>query len=251
MPSLRDVQLRFASALDAADRVDARLQIYRATVRANYRNALRATYRVVRALVGGPFFDTAVDAYALAHPSRSGDLNIYGDRFGEFLADYPHASDLAYLPDVARLEWCVDCAWRAADAPGTPEDVLAALGRLPADALAAQGFELDPSIHLLTSAYPVLRIWQVHHTEHGADEVVDFSAGTDYLMIRRESDEVVVERVTAAEFAWLRVLAQGLDLAMALDSTVALDPEFDLGAALRARIADRTLIGVRTRDSIG
>ena len=45
----------------------------------------------------------------------------------EELAAYPHARELPYLPDVARLEWAVDEAGRAADPAGTPE-ALAACG---------------------------------------------------------------------------------------------------------------------------
>ena len=78
-----------------------------------------------------PFFNAAVDAYVRACPSTSGDLNVYGDAFGEFLAGYPPAADLPYLPDVARLEWAVDEAGRAADRDGSPEGVLAALAGVP------------------------------------------------------------------------------------------------------------------------
>ena len=62
----------------------------------------------------------AVEDDSLAHPSRSGDLNDYGEDFADFLADYPHARELSYLPDVARLEWLVQIVYYAADAP-TPD----------------------------------------------------------------------------------------------------------------------------------
>ena len=51
--------------------------------------------------------------------------------FGDFLACYPHAREPPYLPDVARLEWAMDEAGRAADAGGTPEAMLDALARFP------------------------------------------------------------------------------------------------------------------------
>ena len=98
MRSLRELQQDFADALagprhpvpafaptpggSAAERI----AIYRNAVHANYCNALSATYPVVRRLVGTAFFDAAVDAYVRAHPSPCGDLNVYGDAFGEFLA---------------------------------------------------------------------------------------------------------------------------------------------------------------------
>ena len=98
---------------------------YRHSIRRNYRNALGATYRVVKRLVGEPFFNAAVDAYVAAHPSGCADLNVYGDRFDRFLADYPPARTLPYLPDVARLEWAIDRVHNAAETFTSPQDVLA------------------------------------------------------------------------------------------------------------------------------
>ena len=104
MPSLRELQAGFADALLGDDgappafatiptgRAVERMAVYRRALFANYRNALGATFPVVRQLVGAPFFDTAVDAFVRAHPSTSGDLNVYGDAFGDFLAGYPHAT---------------------------------------------------------------------------------------------------------------------------------------------------------------
>src|SRR5262245_17230876 len=104
MISLRELQEHFLDAIARADGATLasgdepadtaeRLAIYRRTIRANYRNALAATYPVVRRLCGSSMFDGAVDAFVVAHPSRAGDLNVYGDRFGDFLAMYPAARE--------------------------------------------------------------------------------------------------------------------------------------------------------------
>ena len=116
--SLPELQRRFAAALPRR-RERRRARACTAT-RCSRTTATRsrATYRVVRELVGAPFFDAAVDAFVRAHPSTGGDLNVYGGEFADFLAAYPHARDLPYLPDVARLEWALDEAHRAADAGG-------------------------------------------------------------------------------------------------------------------------------------
>jgi hypothetical protein len=246
LPSLRERQVRFASALLAGDAEGGgRIAIYRNTVRANYRKALGATYRVVSQLVGEPFFNAAVDAYVQACASTGGDLNVYGGSFGEFLGAYPHARDLPYLPDVARLEWAIDEAGRAADADGTPEALLAGLAAIPAERIAALGFALDPSCRLLTSTFPVLRIWQVHQPDFAGDMAVAFEAAADHLLVRREGGRVVALRLTAGDFALLRTLAGGGDLAAALDAAITAEPAFDLGASLRSCIANRTFAQMR------
>lgn len=249
MPSLSELQQRFAATvLDLAREPDERIAVYRRTIFANYRSALGATYRVVRDLTGVPFFNTAVDAFVLTHPSTGGDLNVYGDAFPSFLATYPHAARLPYLADVARLEWAMDEAHRAADANGDAQRMLAALAAIPADAVALQRFALDPSCRLLRSAFPVLRIWQAHQDGLAHDGRVEFGAGEDFLLVRREGGRVVVERMEPGDFAWLAALAGGADLAQALDAALDADAMFDLGTALRTCIANGTLTDIVAGD---
>jgi hypothetical protein len=247
LPSLRERQTRFATALlQGGEIADEHIAIYRNTVFSSYRNALGATFVVVKQLVGAPFFAGAVDAYALAVPSTCGDLNVYGGDFPEFIASYPHARDLPYLADVARLEWAIDAAARAADAAGSPESLLAALAKVPAAQVVGQRFTLDPSCHLLRSTYPVLRIWQVHQPGFAGDVTVSFDVAPDYLIVRREAGGVIIERLPPGDYALLRTLNDGGDLATALDAAVAAEPDFALEMALRAHIANRTLAQLRS-----
>jgi hypothetical protein len=245
MPSLHEIEARFAAKLTrAAVDHDPRIEVYRNTVRANYRNALAATYSVVRELVGAPFFNAAVDAYVDAYPSVSGDLNVLGDRFGDFLADYPAAATLPYLADVARLEWAIDEANRAADVQGAPEDVIRALGQVPSELIARQTLGLHPSCRLIASTHPVFKIWQWHRSQRDEGATVEFGGEPDCLQVRREGDDVAIERLPPADFAWLRALAHDSDLATALDAAVKVDADFDVGGALARYIANRTITGV-------
>lgn len=258
MPSLRELQQSFAGALFAADGTtppfgiappaDAaeRVAIYRNAMFVNYRKALGATYAVVQRLVGAPFFNAAVDGFVRAHASTSGDLNVYGDEFGNFLAAYPHARDLPYLPDVARLEWAIDEAQRAADCARAPEAVLAALGAVaPAD-VATVRFTLDPSCRLVASPFPILRIWQVNQPDHEGDDWVDLDAGADALLVRREEAGASLSQLAPGEHAFVGALVEGAPLGAALDAAQAADAAFDLGAILRKHIASGTIVGVRT-----
>ncbi len=256
MRSLRELQSAFADALlsdDAAapafatmpaERAIERLAVYRRSVFANYRNALGATYPVVARLVGAPFFGAAVDAFVRAHPSTSGDLNIYGDAFARFLERYAPAASLPYLPDVARLEWAQDEVNRAAETEATPDDVLAGLVALAPESLPGVRLALAPACRLVASPYPILRIWQSNQQGYAGDDRVDLDAGGDALLVRREAGGVTLERVAAAEYAWLVALAQGAPLGAAIDAATKTDAAFDLMTVLRLRIADGTIAGV-------
>ena len=146
---------------------------------------------------------------------------------------------------MARLEWAVDDANRAADADGSPDVVLAALANIPANQVAAQSFALDPSCRFVTSPFPVLRIWQVHQPTFAGDISVRFETGTDWLLVRREAGAVVIERLTSGDYALLRALHEGCDLATALGAAIAAEVTFDLGTTLRHVIANRTLTELR------
>ena len=260
MQSLRELQRDFAGAVfGGADAVPSfglagavsaaeRIAIYRNAVYANYRNALHATYPVIERLVGVPFFNAAVDAFVQAHPSTSGDLNVYGDRFADFLLDYPHALHLPWLPDVARVEWAIDEAQRAADTVRDPEAVLAALASAPPQRLPRVRLRLDASCRLLVSDYPVWRIWQSNQPGYAGEEHVALDQGEDRLLVRRDADGVALLRVAAGEHAFLTALADGATLGAAIDAatnaTKANDDGFDLGAVLRAAIAAGTIAAV-------
>ncbi len=232
--SLLELQRRFAAALD--DPRDASVAAYRGAIASNYRRALGATYRVVRELVGDAFFAAAVDAFVREHPSTGGDLNVYGGAFASFLADYPFARELPYLPDVARLEWALDEAARAPSGEGSVAELVAALGLVSPEDLAHRGFVLAPSCRLVQSPFPVMRIWQAHHGQ-GAIEDVDLAAGPDRLLVRRDAEVPAIERLRDGDFAWLDALAAGASLEVALRHATGADPEFDLGRALGAHIA--------------
>jgi len=234
--ALADLQRRFAERLvDADDAGDAGLAVYRTTIRSNYRNALAATYPVVRALLGVAAFGALVDAYAAARPSTSGDLNEYGEGLGDVLAASSDPADPRRLPDLARLEWAIDEAARAADADATPAEVFAALSALAVEVRAASRFPLQPFVRLVHAQGPILETWRTHVAplvrEH-RDE---------WLIVRRDGEGVRIERLATAEHAWLSALAEGATLGEALARALAVDAAFDIPSAVGARIADGTL----------
>src|SRR5258708_14100720 len=94
-----------------ADRID----IYRNTFVTGVTKALRLTYPAVHRLVGAEFFEGAAGHFIAQHPPRAAYLDEYGEEFPDFLARFRPAASLAYLADVARLEWAVSRAIHAAD----------------------------------------------------------------------------------------------------------------------------------------
>ena len=256
MRSLRELQQDFAEALVGLDHpvptfamppdgsAIERFAIYRRAVHANYFNALSATYPAVRRAVGTALFRAGVDAYVRAHPSRCGDLNVYGDAFGTFLVHYAPTADVAYLPDLARLEWAIDEAHRAADTPRAPDLVLRALSQVPAEKLPGLRFRLAPSCRLVGSDYPILRIWKAEPSGRDGDDRGGPGESADRLLVRRDAHGATLERLSAGEFAWLSALQSGATLAAAIDAAQRVEASFDLGDALHAHIGTGTLSSI-------
>jgi len=98
----------------------ARLGIYRNNVVTRLTQSLSAAYPVVSQLVDPSFFAYAAGEFIGRHLPESGCLSNYGVTFPAFLAEFPPAAELKYLPDVANLEWAIHdirCATASSPSP--------------------------------------------------------------------------------------------------------------------------------------
>ncbi|BAU47815.1 hypothetical protein SVA_1240 [Sulfurifustis variabilis] len=257
MPSLHELQSRFAAALlgDPADvlpHVQAHrfpperlLQVYRNNVTATLVDALGDIYPVVRRLVGPDFFGFAARAYLRANLPTGGNLHDYGDRFAGFLCLFEPARDLDYLGDVARLDWARHRAFHAADADALPLDALA---RVEPSRYPALRFTLHPSVSLVASPYPLLRIWEVNQPDQSGDQEVDLAEGGVSLLVIRRGLAVEIESLDRGEFALLTSLAKGLTLERAAVKALAATPDLRLDRVLRRHVAGQTIVDFTIKD---
>ena len=183
--------------------------------------ALRLTYPAVQRLVGADFFDGAAQIFAREHPPQSADLNAYGAEFADFLRRFEPAAALAYLADVARLEWAVNRALHAPDAPSLDASALAAVAPREHDRVC---FAAHPSISLLRASYPADAIWRaVLQRDDAAIAAIDLSSGPVRLMVYRLAGEVEVERLDDAAWHFATALLGGRPLGAALEAAQGID----------------------------
>lgn len=231
MPSLRDVQARLGAFVLAADDDRAawdldslivgrgllpaeRLAIHRNTTRLTLTDALGALYPVVARLVGEAFFAHAARQFIRRHPPTSGALIDWGDAFPVFLERFPAARPLAYLADVARLEWAWHEAFHGPDADPLPPDALEKAipeaGRLV--------LALHPTLHILRSPYPIDRIWTVNRASEDPEEVIDLDEGGGAWAVVRPWAAVDVVPLPTGAAAFLEALAGGSTLDAAVEA---------------------------------
>jgi len=248
---LRETQILFADSLlqgsSVAARVvrgggltpERRLEIYRHNVMHNLRGALRDIFPVTERIVGEAFFLHAADRFIRETPSRSGDLNRFGAEWPAFLAEYPHAVELSYLADVARLEWAWHECFHAADADALD---LSRLADVPPEEHSALKFRLHPAVRLMASAYPLLRIWQVNQPGYEGELAIDWEAGGDSLLIYRDGNEIAIEALPAGPFRFLSALSCRATLESAAEAGAAADEAFDLQGLLLRSVQSAVIV---------
>ena len=242
MPALLDVQRILRARLLATDGSiedpgDAEiLQVYRHTASSTLLNALRLSFPVIVRLVGPEFFEGAGHEFIARNPPRSAYLNDYGGAFASFLAGFAPVAGVPYLSDVAQLEWAVNQALHAGDAP--PLD-LQRLASLAEAALPSVVFDIHPSIGLLKLAFPADDIWRaVLDADDVAMARIDLNSGPVHLLIERDHSGVQVRRL--APWAWK--LTQSLAAGRSLQAAIA-DSPVPKAASLNTLLAEHLSSG--------
>jgi hypothetical protein len=229
MPSLHELQLAMRCSLIGANdwaavphvvsdglRPDQRLDVYRNAFDSNLANALRLTFPAVHKLVGAEFFEGAARIFTREHPPRTSWLDEFGADFADFLAAFAPAASLAYLADVARLEWAVNRALHAPDAEPVDAKALAAVDPVWHERVCLVA---DPSISLLRADHPADEIWRA--VLGGDEEVlaaIDLADGPVRLLVQRHATGIEVTRLDEPTWQVSTALLGGQPLGTALNS---------------------------------
>ncbi|MFL6700335.1 MAG: putative DNA-binding domain-containing protein [Vitreoscilla sp.] len=253
MPELLDYQADFAAALrerrqtPAMERwlagddelVDRRMAIYRANMVAAADKALASAYPVIRQVVGADFFHGLAREYQRVTPSASGDLTGFGQTFSDFLAAFEHTRAMAYLPDLARLEWAAHRAYGAADAPDWDP---ASLGTVQPDRQAEIRFQWAPGTAVVASAHPIVRIWTIHQPGYDGQFSVAWEQA-ETALVSRDGFAVGIWACSPADAVFITASLAGLPFGDAAAAALASHPDFDLGALLARALSARQICG--------
>jgi hypothetical protein len=154
--------------------------------------------------------------FAREHPPRTSWLDEFGTGFADFLATFAPAASLAYLPDVARLEWAVGRALHARDCEPIDVNALTAVDPTQHPYVC---FVAEPSISLLRTDHPADAIWRAV-LEGGDAELaaIDLADGPVRLLIQRVATGIEVIRLDEPSWSISAALFGGQPLGVALES---------------------------------
>jgi hypothetical protein len=256
MPSLRDAQRALRSALVDGDPAPAcamiaaggaapehRLDVYRQGFASTLTRALRLAFPAVHRLVGDDCFDGAAWRFVHAHPPRSAWLDEYGDEFPAFLARFAPTAALAWLADVAHLEFAVVRALHAPDAlPLDPR----ALARLSVEERARIAFVPNPAVRVLSCAHPADEIWRaVLARDDAALAALDPRRAPVELLVDRGPAGVGVTRLDPAVARFTTRLLQGASL----EHAIATAGDADAAAVLADHLHAGRFVDFRLREA--
>jgi hypothetical protein len=181
--------------------------IYRNNILEGFNESLKNVYGAIFVLIGEDCFREIAYSYGRSIPSLSGDRNAFGEHMPTFLAHHPLTRELAYLPDMARLEWASHEAYSAAEN------------------FIVNG--LHASLHLVESSYPLMALWQLcQHPD--AEGTLDLDAlGGDSVLIVRPQENVLMRSLSPGEAAWYRALLEGYPPDQAAAAARTVEPDCD------------------------
>lgn len=189
------------------------------------------TFPVVARLVGEEFFRATARAFLDERPPRSPILALVGVGFADFLDGFPPAASVAYLGDVARLEFALIEAHHAADAAPMPINTLTEIPMADLDEVILIP---HPSLSLIRSRFPVGSIWEAT-TEAVNAETVSMAQAQD-VMVLRPSLSVDTAILPSGGGTFLETLLCGGTISLAAEKA-AKAADFDLSIHLSGLFA--------------
>ncbi|TMA31133.1 MAG: DUF692 family protein [Deltaproteobacteria bacterium] len=186
-----------------------RLGIYANAYFLRIRDSLASDFRAVRRAVGEHAFHRLVAEYLVEQSSHEPTLAALGEQLPGFLSRHGLSRMLPFLPELAQLEWS---ALQALLGPPRETAGIGATGEW-ADARA----DLDSSVALLRTRWPVDRLWADRDLPERRGSRVLRARRRSFLIVRRAPEGVRVDRLPPAAFATLSALRDGVTLGEACE----------------------------------
>ena len=176
----------------------ARLNIYRNNVLSNFESILSSIFEVTKNIIGSDNFKKLAIEYSKEFPSKSGDLNNYGNFFPRFLKSHKPL----YLSDLAQLELFYHQSYFAKDCDFFD---IKKFQKISPEKYKNITFTLHPSCFLLSSKFPIFSIWK-NKIKNGK-KIININnpefATPEFVITARAIDGCVINKLSQEEFLFL------------------------------------------------
>lgn len=214
--------------------------VYRNTVMKGCIDALQANFPAVTRLVGEEWLRAAAAIHVRDALPADPTLLRYGAAFADFLARFEPATELPYLPGVARLDRYWTEAHAAPDA-----DVLdpAAVAGVAPEALAGTVLHPHPAARWMWFPdAPIYTIWSRNRSGGALDDSLDWRP--EGALLTRPRDAVEWIAIDAAGCAFLDACAAGSTVVAAAQAALAVQGNADLARLMSTLLAAGAFRGI-------
>jgi len=256
MPRQHDLQKTFGNYLCGFDDKSMRdhlkspkflakeiLALHRNNFTLTLTEALATMFPAIKALIGEDCFDAHAGRFIEKYPPSNPVLSTYGKGFADYLDGQLPLSVVAYLGDVARLEWAWNEAFHSADAEPLTQYELAQSLSENGDGLE---FGLHPSLRLASSPYPLLNIWRYAKYQDNYPKEPDLLEGRQHVLIMRPQAQVIVIPVDPGTYAFLHTYKKSSGFTEALIAAQQSSPTFLLEDVLPPLLVQGAFISTAT-----
>jgi hypothetical protein len=212
--------------------VGARLEVYRNNVFGNFRSVLEMVYPTVLELVGDDVFENLCVKYRQKYPSPSGNLDDYGQFFPKLINDLKNEHKLAYLKDIANLEWKFH---RAYFVRNVTDFQIEKFQKLKEEELCEVKFKLHPSCVLISSKYPIFSIWESVDSKQKLNLK---NLPKEFVLIERAGFDSSIQNLCETEFLFLKHIKKGQNFYQIYEEISAKFPDFDIGSVMNKFISN-------------
>ena len=216
---------------------EVRLNVYRNNVTVSLVDALCDIFPVTQTLVGDEFFRASAQVYLENNQPKSPIISEYGSNFSDFIRHFEPAKSLAYLADLAALEYAmltlthseeyetldhesVSNAFSAADDPSTLK------------------LNIPPTTQILASPFAIGSLYRAHFSD-GVQRLnnVDINQ-SEYLLLIKSHLYAQLHVIRRDEAVFIKNLMHHKSLGDAVPNE---SDEFDLGETLAKLIEWKVL----------
>jgi hypothetical protein len=242
---------RSAQPADLAGLMDARREpgnralVYRNSGYAAVTSALRSNYLALAEVLSETSFGELARTYSDAFPPRFRSLTGYGDRLADHIQSKAGTDAFAWTGDIARL----DRAWLESHlSEDGPVLDPARLSEQDQAILLDGTVRLHPSVRVVVTDWEVFDIWKSARigTLSGAAHLINDAS--EIVLCWRPRHEVMNQRLSGAEAAFLLALKAGMTLSGACTDVLAEIPSADLAALVAWAFSAELISNIKIKE---
>lgn len=189
--------------------VNERLNVYRNNYRQGVIGHLRQTFERCNAHVGEDYFAQLASSYLAEYPPQTTALEGYGYEFPKHLATLQtqrsELAKLAYLPDLAKLDWLCDEIYYSPAPSPWPRQVF---NELTLEQQANTQLLLSPACRLLRSHWPLSQLWELH-AERCDDVEMQYLEQAEHLLLYRQNYRIRLKKLPDDIYLLLQAVQEG------------------------------------------